>query len=262
MRKTWNAGRSGSGDAPMATRILVIALVACFLGGWFFSAEDSNPFWKYLSYSPDLSMPWTLFTYPFVRGIDAVIWFALACWITYQFLSDLEKRLGLWGTVAFFFSVTFLGGLCYFLGTVVFGPSMILPSLNLPLEFIIFTWCLVNPSAQIMLMMLVPVPTRVLMWLCVAGVVIEYGWGNPYVGFVTALPLPLLWLYATNRIPIMRFGDVPNLAPKQQEKKENKEFDRFMGDVKRREQERAEKERLRKLFESSLSDDDKDKKDG
>lgn len=240
----------------MATTVIVGAIVFCFLGGWLLSSNPENPFWKYLPYNPE-SMPWTLLTYPFVRGIDSVIWFALTCFITYQFLGDLERRLGPYGAALLFFAYTFLGGLCYFLGTLVFGPSAIAPTLNLTLELVVFTWCLVNPAAQIMLMFVIPVPTKVLMWLCVAGIVIEYGWSNPPVGFVTALPLLFAWPYATNRIPWLRFGDIPDLTSRKVEKQKDESFGRFMDDVKRREHERAEKERLRKLFESSLSDEDK-----
>jgi hypothetical protein len=50
---------------------------------------------------------------------------------------------------------------------------------------------------------------------------------------------------------------VPDLTPQAEKKKEDKSFSRFMDDVKAREKERAEKERLRKLFESSLDDDEK-----
>lgn len=256
MRKSWNADRLRKSDRPLATTAIVVALVACFLLAFALSGMDTNPLSKALAYDHTLSRPWTLFTYPFYRDFSFVIWFALACFITYQFLFGIERKLGAAGTLVFFFSVTFLGGLFYFFGIQIFGLSAILPSLNLPLEFTIFAWCLINPSAQIMLMMVLPVPTRVLMWLAVAGVVIEYGWRNPLVGFVTAVPLLLVWLYATDRIPFLRFGAVPDLTPKREAKKEKKEFDRYMDDVKRREKEREEKERLRRLFEDSISDED------
>ena len=109
----------------MATTVIVGAIVFCFLGGWLLSSNPENPFWKYLPYNPE-SMPWTLLTYPFVRGIDSVIWFALTCFITHQFLGDLERRLGPYGAALLFFAYTFLGGLCYFLGTLVFGALPVL----------------------------------------------------------------------------------------------------------------------------------------
>ncbi len=260
MRKTWNEGRPSGAFKPTATFYLVGAIVACFLGGWVFSGQDNNPFFEYLAYSRDMSQPWTLLTYPFTAQIEHVIWFALVCWILYQFLSDLERRLEAVGVIAFFFVMTLLGGLGYTLGAAIFGQSMFPPSLNLPTEVVVFTWCLLNPSAQIKLMFVLPVPTRVLMWLCVAGIVIENGWSNPPVGFFAALPIPLAWLYVTNRVPGLKFGAVASVGEVKAKRKNDQEFRDFMGKVKEREKDREEKERLRKLFESSLSDDD-DKKD-
>lgn len=257
MRKSWNEGRPGGAFRPTATHLLVGALIVCFLGGWALSGSESNPFFEILAYSPDLSQPWTLLTYPFTARIEHVIWFALVCWILFQFLSDLERRMQAIGVTAFFFVMTLLGGIGYYIGSAIFGTSMIFPSLNLPTEVVVFTWCLLNPSAQIRLMFVLPVHTRVLMWLCVAGIIIECGWGNPLVGFCAALPVPVAWAYATNRIPGMRFGDVPSLSEAKAKKKDDRSFHQFMDKVKEREQDRAEKERLRKLFESSLSDEDK-----
>jgi hypothetical protein len=257
MRITWNAGRSSRGDRPVATIGLVTALALCLVGAWAFSGAEYNPFWEELRYDPDLSKFWTLFTYPFSFILDRVFWFALALWVLFQFQRDLERRIGSGGVLAFFFAVTFLGGLGFFVGTQLFPHPQAFLSLNLPLDVIVFTWCLVNPGSQIMLFAVIPIPTRVLMWLCVAALIIEHGWMSPLVGFFAALPLPLAWLYATDRIPFLRFGAVPDLTPKREAKKQAKEFGHFMDDVKRRERERAEKERLRKLFEDSLTDEDK-----
>jgi hypothetical protein len=62
-------------------------------------------------------------------------------------------------------------------------------------------------------------------------------------------------MFAVNKLPGLSYSKpVFKAAPsKAQIAKEN----RFYDDVRRREQERAEKERLRKLFEGSIKDDDK-----
>lgn len=258
MRSTWNAGRGPRGPQPTATVAIVGLLVVSFLGAWLMSNQASNPFFKLLPYSPE-SKPWTLLTYPFGPALTSVLWFALACFILYQFLSSLERTLGTMGTAAFFVVMTLLGGIGYYVGTLIFGPSLIVPSLNLPMEVIVFTWCLRNPAAQIMLMFVIPVPTRVLMWLCVAGLVIESGWGNPPIGLFAALPILVAWHYATNRIPGLTFGNLPSVSDAKAKKKDDREFQRFREDVRSREIERSEKERLRKLFESSLDDDDEKK---
>ena len=258
MRKQWNAGRTPKGDRPIATLTIVVLLGAALLGTWCYSGRDYNPVAANLLYSPDLSKPWTLLTYPFGINLTYVIWFVIACWCFYQFSQYLERRLGPLGFTAFFIVMTLLGGLGYYVGSLVMGgPSMIYPSFNLILEVIVFTWCVVNPTAQIMLFAIVPIPTAVLKWICLTGIVIENGWGNPIVGVFAALPILVAWLYATNRIPGMSFGAVPSVGEAKVKKQDDREFRRYMDDVKSREKDRAEKERLRKLFESSLEDDDK-----
>jgi hypothetical protein len=259
MRKQWNSGRTPKGDQPIATIAILVLLGASLIGTWAFSGADYNPVNANLRYSPDLSRPWTLLTYPFGIDLTYVIWFVVACWCFYQFSSGLERLLGAWGNAAFFVVMTLCGGLGYFGGSIVAGgPSMILPSFNLILEVVVFTWCVVHPTAKIMLFAIIPIPTTVLKWICVAGIVIENGWGNPLVGVFTAFPILVAWAYATNRLPGLRFGLVPSPQEVQTKKKDDREFARFMDDVKAREKERAEKERLRKLFESSLDDDKKD----
>lgn len=206
-----------------------------------------------LAYSPTL--PWTLLTYPFAPYFSGVLMTALMLWVLHQFLSDIERRLGIWGTLIFFFTMTFLGGLCYFSGTIISpGKHAPIPTIGLVAEFVVFTWCVVNPSAQIRLFMIIPVATLVLMWLTVAAVVIEYGWGNVPLGLSTALPMVAAWAYATDRIPGLKFGQRITLATK----KNNQEFTGFLDNVLGREKERVDRERLRELFERSLGGEDKE----
>lgn len=261
MRNTWNADRPAARRNLSATAYIIAALAASFLLAWFFSGSNPNPVWENLAYTSDLSKPWTLLTYPFGVLLSGVFWFAISCWILYQFMSDIERRLGPWGVTIFFFAMTFLGGLGYFIGTVIAsGPSMIQPRLDLPLEVVIFTWALLNWGATIKLFMIIPVPASVIAYLCLAAVVIEYGLGSPLVGVFAALPILVSWLYVTNRISFMRFGQVPDLASAKQAKKETKEFDTYMDKVRAREQDRKEKDKLRKMLESSLQDDDEDER--
>ena len=76
-----------------------------------------------------------------------------------------------------------------------------------------------------------------------------------------AAPLALAYFYAANKLPFLQYGSTPSgirgenpAGTRRVYKKE------YYDEVKRREKDRAEKERLRKLFEQSAFDD-KDKKD-
>lgn len=258
MRSTWNTGGGSSSSRPKATVAILIGVVAVFLLTFLASGgSGASNIAEFLAYSPDLSKPWTLLTYPFAPSILGVIWMAIWAFIFYQFASDIERRIGAAGFAVFFLVMTLLGGLCFYFGTLAFGTSAAAPSIGLVTEYIVFTWCVLNPTGQIMLMMIIPMPTRVLMWLTVAAVVVEYGWGNVPIGFLTALPMLAAWLYATDRISFLRFGRTPSIVKPAQEKKKSQEFTEFMDRVKDREKDREEKERLRKLFEQSLDDDEK-----
>lgn len=258
MRSTWNLGRPSAPRQWSATTWIVASLVGFFLLGWFFSGSRPNPVWENLAYSENLSKPWTLLTYPFANPFQSVFWFAIGCWVLYQFMSDLERRLGVWGVTLFFFSMTVLGGIGYAVGSAVAGqPSMIPPSLYLPLEVVVFTWAMLNWTATVKLFFCIPVPCSVLAYLCLAAVVITHGWGTPLVGVFTALPVLVAWLYVTNRISFMPFGHVPSMADARVKKKDTAEFHTYIDKVRERETERKERERLRALFEDSLEDDDK-----
>ena len=76
------------------------------------------------------------------------------------------------------------------------------------------------------------------------------------MGVLAGAPLLFMWLYGTNRIKFMRYGDVPSIASAKQVKKETKEFDDYMDKVREREHKRKEKDKLREMLESSLQDED------
>lgn len=259
MRSNWNVEPQKFRGKWSATVYIIAALIGCFLLTFFFSGSQSNPIWEGLAYTTDLSKPWTLFTYPFATPLGGVFFFAISCWIIYQFMSDLERRMGAWGITLFFFTMALLGGLGYFIGTIVAaGPSAYQPKLSLIIEVIIFTWALLNWGSTIKLFMIIPVPCSVIVYLSIASVVIEHGIGSPLVGVFTALPLLVSWLYVTNRIAFMPFGKVPDVAGVKEKKKDDREFNDYMDKVREKEQDRNEKEKLRKMLESSLSEDDKD----
>ena len=259
MRKTWSADRSNTPRQWTGTLVITAALVATFLLGWVFSGARQNPVWDALAYTDGLDRPWTILTYPFSNPLSGVLYFAFGCWVLYQYLAQLERRLGPWGIVLFFFAVSLLGGIGYAVGSIVAGsPSSIYPNLFLPLQVVIFTWAACNWNGSLSLFGIVPMSCKVLGYLCLAGVVVTYGWTVPLVGVFTALPILFGWLYARDRIPFMRFGQVPDIAGAKKQKKDKEEFDSYMDNVKRREQDRKEKDKLRKMLESSLQDDDED----
>ena len=89
--------------------------------------------------------------------------------------------------------------------------------------------------------------------LTALGVVVSYGAQNPPAAIAMLLPLGLAWLFASDRLPIgYRSGSGGGGSRRQRFTvvRGAKEYDDgYFEDVKAREIEREERERLRKLFE-------------
>lgn len=140
---------------------------------------------------------------------------------------------------------------------VAFGLSLFtrVPNLvgaALPLAALTMAWCAANSEAVIRLFMVFPVKGK---WLAVFEVgLVFFGFGasNPVVGIGLVLPLAFFWFAGTGAIKLPRKG----LADRKFEQRKDNEFRRYQEDVRRRATDREEKERLRRLFESSLEDDD------
>lgn len=118
-------------------------------------------------------------------------------------------------------------------------------------------WAARQPNACVMVFGLIPVKAKWIAWLGVASVLVSYGAGNLVMGFTSLLSCLAAFLYATNRLPIRYgFSQMSGGAPRKSKAQKEKE-DAYLSDVFLREQERAERERLRRLFEGSLEDDKK-----
>lgn len=129
----------------------------------------------------------------------------------------------------------------------------------LPLSGITMAWCGANSEAEIRLFLVFPIKGKWLALFEVGLVFFAFGYPHWIQGIAFVLPLALFWFLGTGKIPLpvgRRF-----FVPKAPLKKTEREFDKYRDEIHRRATEREEKERLRKLFESSLIDDPEDKKD-
>jgi hypothetical protein len=108
-------------------------------------------------------------------------------------------------------------------------------------------------------MLIIPIQARWLGWLTVGMVLFGYGIGNPLFGLLACVHLGLAYLYAANYVPFLPYGTTRFFRHKRYWKKSERD-ETYIRDVKKREIERQERERLRKLFEGSLTDDPEDKR--
>lgn len=255
-RSGW--GQGFRGNRTPATIGLIAAIVFGFLYVW---GSELNPrVIENLAFSPltIAQKPWTLLTYPFV-GRDAlgVIFSCLWLWGIGQVVErelGTPKFLGTWFTFQFLAAGMFLVGMLAVRGPRPELAGEIFASAWVPILAMTVIWATRYPNVEIMFMFVVRIAAK---WVALISVAILFFTYPPILAPFVALPLALAYMFAADMLPI-RYSQraVATAAPsKTQVKKEKDYFDK----VHAREQERAERERLRKLFESSLKDDPEDK---
>jgi membrane associated rhomboid family serine protease len=205
--------------------------------------------------------PWTILTYPLASAGygGAALGIIFLCWWLYMIASFLESELGSWWLIGVFAIATVINGLVAILASPLQPMPLQLAGMHLPEAFLTLIWCSRNQSVCIRLFGVIPITGRLLAILVTVTVMFGYGSGMggaesraaPLFGIAVALPLLLAWLYGLDKLPL-RYGLLRRNPTSG--KKKQKEFDAFISNVRDREKEREEKERLRKLFEDSLDD--------
>lgn len=237
------------------TWVLVALLVVAFLVAWF-SPGILHP----LAFIPaELgSQPWSVLTYPFHNPGDGgnFVWYVVLWLWLWGMGGDVERRIGTPRLVGVWIAATLVGSAALILASV-FTPIRGLGAAGtmIPLGAVTVAWCSLNPSAQVRLMLVLPITGYWLRWLTYGMVLFAVGsyTGTPLAGVCALLPLLLAQMYVLNQLPgAFAFHTGPGGRIRNAPKQDNAYFE----EVKRREKDREERERLRKLFESSLADDD------
>lgn len=241
--------------APATVAILILA-GANFLASWVSGGGDWN---KYLLFHAGIAFPWTFLTYPFAADAADIIGIFFMIYWMWIIGASVERDLGTGKYLAFFGTMTVVPALMMWICNATVGHFVPLYGLYLPVAGITIAWASRNPNASMLFMMIIPILAKWLAWLTAALVVFRYGYPNPPVGLFAGVHLLLAYLYASNKIPVLPYGRDGGRVKKQQWLPREKD-DKYLRDVKSREIERAERERLRKLFEGSLKDDPEDKR--
>ncbi len=234
---------------------LIASIIAVALLFWFTNSKGL----------PDMMLgvdshqrPWSFITYgwammPFSSGLSIAFFAFLMIWL-FMCGSFVEREMGSTRYAAFWFIATVLIGLSIWTGMSLMNAKAIIGSAYLPVSAITMLWCARNQTTTIMLYGVIPLSGK---WLAVLDLVIIfllYGNGYPLLGAFAIAPLIGFYLYGLGRVPGVSYLH----APKQvQATRAQARYDQtYYDDVKKREQEREERERLRKLFEGSLKDED------
>ena len=231
--------------APVTVVLCALVVLGAFLTwgspNFFVStfAYDGSPFPKI----------WTLFTYPFLESMSPIYLLLQVMWL-YWVGTMLERDHGTRKFIYLWLAVSLLGALGM---TIVRAPAM---GMFIPDAILVAIWATRYPNMTIRLFMCIPVAAKWLGMIVVASVFFRYasGPGQMLTGFAAISGCILGWFYARNMIPKLPYGlryGTMNSKPTRAEKARDQEY---YDDVYRREKEREERERLRKLFEGSLED--------
>lgn len=208
------------------------------------------------------SRPWTLLTYPwayspFTDGLSLMFFFFMLIWL-YSVGPGLEREMGSGRFAAFWGFFTLIPAILMSLvgGFALYGGPFI------PEAAVTIAWCFRNRGQSIALYGVLPVPAPWLAAITAFSTLMVHGAQNPLFGIAATAPLALAMLFAQNKLPIAFGGGRTSGGGFRQQKvkvhanRAQAQYDEsYYDDVLRREKERDERERLRKLFENSLKDD-------
>lgn len=250
--KSWSR-RQG---APATIGLLASFIVAA-LAFWFNQMRGADM----LVVSPaSMSQPWTFLTYPWaanpLAGFGLFFFIFFLMWMFWVGAS-LEKEMGSRTYLVLWFILVAFSGIVMWLGMLVLKLNTALAGPYLPAEALSIIWCARNQTAQIRLWGILPLTGKWLAVLLAALTFFSFGTGVPLFGVVALIPLALSWFYGLRRLPQLDLSGARRETEVQTTRGGQVTYNEaYFDDVKRREKERDERERLRKLFEGSMSDDD------
>jgi hypothetical protein len=233
---------------------LVALLVIAFLFGFF---SPGLKIWQDFAFesSKFSEKPWSVLTWPIGLGgmlglvglVFGGVWISQIGGQIEQELTSSKYALFLLAFVVVACAFMGLGGFIFADNAPLYGAYPLIAALTV-------VWATRNPEAM-MILLIFPIKAKWLGWFSAAVVFFST---EPRFAPFAAAPLALAWAFAANKLPI-RYGRPTPKTPTKQYRKHWREDESFHEDVRRRESERAERERLRKLFEGSLNDDPESK---
>jgi membrane associated rhomboid family serine protease len=249
-------GSSARAQSAPATVGVVVALTAGFLAVWMTLPARWAEDWIFTT-GAAWSKPWTLLSYPYIGNQGFVGLLFLCLWI-WGMGASVEREIGSRAFLSVWLVFSAICALGLWVGSALLGRPAGLAGGWVPVAALTVVWGTRKASAQVVLMFVLPITGKWLAWLS-AGLVF-FSVTPPAMAPFAAAPLLLAYLYAANKLPFFAYSGAPramrgiNAAGTRRVFKQE-----YYDEVKRREKSRAEKERLRKLFESSKADDPDEK---
>ena len=244
--------------APFTLLVLGSLIVsALILFSTRHTGRDSLSLW-----SGSAVMPWKFLTYPWAfkplgNGGTLLMDVFLLIWY-YQVGTGIEREMRTARYIGFWFVVTALGGVVIWAAATTGNSRFILEGPLLPISATTVAWCVRNRFAVVNLYGVIPLNAIFIGWAFAVITLLSFAAGGPALGIAACIPLAVTYFFAADRISMVPFAPDSvggtarrKIDPKRKEAttRGQVQYDQsYFDDVKRREQERAEKERLRKLL--------------
>lgn len=253
--------RSAAAKVGPVTLGLLVALIAVSA----FGVLDEMKHADLLAMTPGwASRPWTILAYPFLADVhDALSLLFFLCmvsWIVWMG-GSVERDLGSMRYGLVWIAATILPAVFLLIGIGVIGlaassGSVLAAGPLLQISALTVIWGFRNKTASVMLFAFLPLTGVWLAFLAAVICFVSYA-HPPVLGVFACLHLILAWAYATDRLPALKYGGATGPVMKYKPSKAQVQKEKaFFDDVRKREQERQERERLRKLFEASFDEDE------
>lgn len=244
------------GAGTPVTTLLVAALATAFMAIWLTQQQADLASHLIFSRATFGLQPWSLLTYPFANSPAGFIAVLFECLWLYSIGGAVERELGPVRYITLWCALTVLGAASILIGLLAMGLSgFALAGPLIPIAGLTVVWATRNPDLTVLFMFVIPLAGKWLGFIAAGIVLFDMGVGAPILGVLACVPLILAWLFATDRLPFSYSG----VSGKRANWKPSERDDKYMDEVRKREKERQERERLRKLFEGSLKDEDDDR---
>lgn len=239
--------------ASVTTAFVVLVAVG-FVAMWLTKSPGVVPDLTFLT-RLFADRPWTPLTYPFdgSAGLFGVLFATL--WML-MIGNQVESELGSlrFGIVIALFTV--LCPLFIWIGSIVTKEPGGMNGPWVTVEGVTIMWATRYPETELRLYAILPIKAKYLGWF---GAAIIFFGVTPILTPFLIVPLIGVWAFAANKIPFLPYGRPRANTPTARYRKHWKEDENYFSDVKRREKERDERERLRKLFEGGSVDEKDDR---
>jgi|CXWL01.1.fsa_nt_gi membrane associated rhomboid family serine protease len=240
-------------DRKIVSTLFIGVNILAFLFGWAMRRDIGVAF--AFNTASVATSPWQMLTYSFVPTFDLIGVIFSSMWI-WNIGTSVERDLGSKRYLLVLFLYSVLAALCLWAGSMITGfPGVLAGTWGL-LSCITVLWGTRYPELTTLFMFVIPIKAK---WLALLSLGLVFFGSHPALAVFAALPLILAALFARDQLPI-KYGTGSSYAMRATKTRSGMSTSpEFIEDVRKREQERADRERLRKLFEGGMIDNTKDK---